>query len=106
MNSGMAKELTKDSARSGALDDDYIRDRRECYEKFFQMASQKFHNIIYVKSPDAQFWEINRRADLEVVQPMMEHAEKMAKKYGALVVDGTVHFSSIERFRKPSDPWH
>ena len=49
------------SARLGALDDDYIRERRACYEKFFQMASQKFHKIIYVKSPDAEFWNINKK---------------------------------------------
>ena len=95
-----------DSARLGALDDDYIRERRACYEKFFQMASQKFHKIIYVKSPDAKFWNINKRADLEVFLPMMEYAEKVAIQYGAVVVDGTIHFSSIERYRKQGDRWH
>ena len=37
---------------------------------------------------------------------MMEYAEDMAKKYGALVIDGTHHFTSLEKFRKPNDDWH
>ena len=37
---------------------------------------------------------------------MAEHAENMAKKYGALIIDGKNHFSTLEQFRKPSDPWH
>ena len=106
MNSGMAKETTKDSIRSGAFADDYIRQRRASYEKFFQMASQRFHKIIYVKSPDAEFWKINKRADLEIFRPMWEYAEKVAIQYGAVVIDGTNHFSSIERYRKQGDPWH
>ena len=46
MNSGVPVR----SARSGAMGDDYIRERRAAYEKFFQMARQKFHKIIYVKN--------------------------------------------------------
>ena len=54
----------------------------------------------------AEFWKINDSRNLGVFRPMMEHAEKMAKKYGALIIDGTTHFSSIERYRKPNDSWH
>ena len=37
---------------------------------------------------------------------MAQFVETMAKKYGALVIDGTNHFSTLEKFRKSTDSWH
>ena len=30
----------------------------------------------------------------------------MAKKYGALIIDGKNHFSTLGKFRTPDGPWH
>ena len=68
------------------------------YEKFFQMARQQFHNIIYVKTPSPEFWRITDPQTLGIFIPMAEHAEKTARKYGALAIDGTNHFSTLEKF--------
>ena len=51
MNSGVPPR----SARSGAAGDDFVRDRRLAYEKFVQLARQRFHKIIYVQSPPPVF---------------------------------------------------
>ena len=37
---------------------------------------------------------------------MADHAEKMARTYGAFVLDGVNRCPSLEKFRNPGDPWH
>ena len=83
------------SARSGAGGDDYVRDRREAYEKFFQMARHRFHKIIYVKTPSPDFWKIRDSKSLSCFGPMAEYAENMADRYGALTIDGEIFFSRL-----------
>ena len=60
--------------------------------------------IIYVKTPPPDFWKIQDPQSLGVFLPMAEFAEAQARRYGALVIDGTHHFTKLERFRK--DSWH
>ena len=100
MNSGLPR------GHASAAADEYVRTRRDNYEKFFQMARQKFHKIIYVKTPPPEFWRISDARIRGVYVPMAEHAEHIAKTYGALVIDGKTHFSTLEKFRKSGDPWH
>ena len=102
MNSGTFLK----SARKGAAGDDFVRRRRLAYERFFQLARQRFHKIIYVKTPPPAFWKIHDQKTLSIFLPMAKYAEEMAMKYGAYIVDGSHHFASLERYRKPDDPWH
>ena len=37
---------------------------------------------------------------------MADYAEKTARKYGAFVLDGVNHFSTLEKFRNTGDAWH
>ena len=66
MNSGLPR------GHASAAADDYIRTRRDNYEKFFQMARQKFHKLIYVKTAPPDFWKITDARALGVYIPMAE----------------------------------
>ena len=81
-------------------EDEYIRNIREAYARFFQMARQKFHNIIYVKTPKPEFWKIQDAKTLSVFLPVAEYVDRMAMRYWALILDGAIHFSSLEKYRK------
>ena len=69
MNSGLPPKRAKDDPAK------HIQDRRAAYEDLFQMRRQRFHKIVYVKSPSADFWEIQDQKTLQLFMPMAKYAE-------------------------------
>eukprot|EP00974_Lingulodinium_polyedra_P101580 9839004-Lingulodinium_polyedra.AAC.1 len=60
-----------------------------------------FQQIIYVKSPPAEYWKVGSADKFERI---LEQAVLAAKRYGAMVVEGIVFWTRIAPFRQGD--WH
>eukprot|EP00974_Lingulodinium_polyedra_P001752 165720-Lingulodinium_polyedra.AAC.1 len=62
-----------------------VRKMCEHYDELFQLASQVFQKVIYVKSPPAEYWKVSNPYQFERI---LEQAVFAAKRYGAMFVEG------------------